>query len=96
MWTTRSGIEANSGMQLSGVSCTSATSCTVVGHQTEITGEVTTVAEYWNGTTWTRKTTPNEFGASSNQLASVSRSSVYTGVGSVTNSTGVWNLAERQ
>ncbi len=95
-WTAQ-GIESNGGMQLDGVSCTSSTACTAVGSLTETTsGNVVTVAERWNGIAWTRQTTPNELGANGNQLTAVSCSSVCTGVGGYTNSTGVWTLAEGQ
>ncbi|HEV2451668.1 MAG TPA: hypothetical protein VGS62_07060 [Streptosporangiaceae bacterium] len=47
--------------QLSGVSCTSDTSCTAVGNYepTPPNGSQLTLAEHWNGTTWTVQPTPN-------------------------------------
>lgn len=48
---------------LEGVSCTSATSCTAVGdyQSSNVTtfGALQTVAEVWDGTSWTLRTTPN-------------------------------------
>jgi hypothetical protein len=43
-----------------GVSCTSATACTAVGHYTDSNGSELTLAERWNGTTWTIQPTPGE------------------------------------
>jgi hypothetical protein len=43
-----------------GVSCTSATACTAVGHYTDSNGSELTLAERWNGTTWTIQRTPGE------------------------------------
>jgi hypothetical protein len=51
------------GSALNGVSCTSATSCTAVGdyQSSNITtfGAFQTVAEAWDGTSWTLRSTPN-------------------------------------
>src|SRR5579864_945137 len=44
--------------ELSGVACTSATSCTAVGSYTNGTGTRLTLAEHWNGTSWAIQTTP--------------------------------------
>ncbi len=55
--------------QLQGVSCTSATACTAVGFDgLNATGgneARSTLAERWNGTSWTVQPTPNTSGASS-------------------------------
>jgi hypothetical protein len=72
IWTTQGGLEPSEGIQLAGVSCTSATACTAVGSLTEGNGDVTTAAERWNGTKWSRQTTPNATGAPNNRLTSVS------------------------
>jgi hypothetical protein len=57
---------------LTGVSCTAAGVCTAVGYYT-VTGEPTqTLAEAWNGTTWTIQTTPNPAGVTTVQLNGVS------------------------
>jgi hypothetical protein len=47
------------GSSLSGVSCSSATSCTAVGTDTTSTGVTVTLAEHWNGTRWAVQPTPN-------------------------------------
>jgi hypothetical protein len=43
-----------------GVSCSSATACIAVGNYTDSNGSELTLAERWNGTTWTIQTTPGE------------------------------------
>jgi hypothetical protein len=52
-----------SGSYLATVSCTSASACTAVGEynvgQNPYTRSSFTFAEFWNGTTWTRQSTPN-------------------------------------
>ena len=57
--------------QLNGIWCVSAKACTAVG---DYQGTVTqsTLAESWNGTTWSIKSTPNQPGAPGNALNSVS------------------------
>jgi hypothetical protein len=50
------------------VSCTSATA----GHQETSTGTTETLAEVWNGISWTIQTTPNPSGATDNYLNGVS------------------------
>ncbi len=48
------------GTSLSGVSCISATDCTVVGsYATGLLYQGFTLAELWNGTSWTVESTPN-------------------------------------
>ncbi len=44
---------------LEGVSCTSASACTATGYYETSTGEQLTLAERWNGSTWTIETTPS-------------------------------------
>ncbi len=51
------------GSFLSGVSCTSATACTAVGNAAVEMLTVETLAEHWDGTSWTIETTPNASGA---------------------------------
>jgi hypothetical protein len=59
------------GGYLAGVSCSSATSCTAVGgYETVATGF--SLAEHWNGTSWSIETTPSPPGASSSELLGVS------------------------
>jgi hypothetical protein len=41
---------------LSGVSCSSTTSCTAVGVETAVTGHTTPFAEHWDGTGWKQQT----------------------------------------
>jgi sugar lactone lactonase YvrE len=83
--------------QLSGVSCTSATSCTAVGRYKLSSGGFLTLAEAWNGSEWTVQSTPNPSGATSAQLTSVSCSSASacTAVGSYVGSAGTASLVER-
>jgi hypothetical protein len=58
---------------LSGVSCTSADSCTAVG-QSQTNGQVfsSTLGEVWDGTGWTLRSTPNRPTAGHNVLSGVS------------------------
>src|SRR5215470_8213458 len=58
---------------LAAVSCTSAVACTAVGARTDSFGNPTaTLAERWNGTTWTIQPTPNPAGAPGTALFGVS------------------------
>jgi hypothetical protein len=55
----------------SGVSCTSTSACTAVGWS--LSGSTTTtLAERWNGTTWSIETTPNPASSTFSELLSVS------------------------
>src|SRR6266702_1955220 len=47
------------GATLSGVSCTSASACTAVGGSNAFTPNARTLAERWNGTSWSIQPTPN-------------------------------------
>jgi hypothetical protein len=49
----------DTGSQLTGVSCPTATSCTAIGNS----GLADTLAEGWNGSTWTMESTPDPNGA---------------------------------
>jgi hypothetical protein len=61
------------GASLDGISCSSVTSCTAVGSNTVGNGTHESLAEHWNGKTWTVQTTPPApSGAISPQLATVS------------------------
>jgi hypothetical protein len=74
------------------VSCAIATACSAVGQSGG------TLAEAWNGTTWTIQPTANPPAATSSRLNSVScaTSSACTAVGYYTNSAGNdLTLAER-
>ncbi len=62
---------------LQGVSCHSDVSCTATGHYVSSTGATVTLAEHWNGSTWTIQDTPNPAHAAGNsQLDSVSCASL--------------------
>jgi|SRR5665213_1027371 len=85
---------------LYGVSCSSATACTAVGSYKNSSGTLVTLAEVWNGTSWTMQTTPNPSGAIISDLNAVSCSSATactavgsSGIGSsqVTTLAEVWN-----
>jgi hypothetical protein len=59
--------------QLTGVSCTSAGSCTATGNYSANIPDVTvTLAESWNGTAWAIQPTPNPSGAVTSYLYAVS------------------------
>lgn len=64
-WTVQStpNPSATQGSQLTGVSCTSATSCTAVGwYQSSVIptfGDYQTLVEVWDGTAWTIEPSPN-------------------------------------
>jgi hypothetical protein len=57
---------------LDGVSCTSASACTATGWYGTSAGVRETLAERWNGTTWTVQSTPNPSDATSSILDGVS------------------------
>ena len=59
---------------LDGVSCPAATTCTAVGFYKGSSGDVS-LAEQWNGTEWSIKSTPNPSGGKEVHLADVSCSS---------------------
>ncbi len=69
---------------LNGVSCTSATACTAVGSYQTRSGKHVTLAERWNGSTWSRQPTPNPASPPRSALAAVSCTSATacTAVGS--------------
>jgi hypothetical protein len=84
--------------QLNGVSCTSASACTAVGYYYNTSGVYFTLAERWNGTSWTIQSTPNPAGSSKPELYGVSctSASACTAVGGYENSSGAnQTLAER-
>jgi hypothetical protein len=62
--------------ELTGVSCPSATACIAAGDYYNRSGTQVTLAERWNGTTWTLQPTPNPSGAKVSLLTEVSCSSV--------------------
>jgi hypothetical protein len=71
------------GILLSGVSCTSSSACTAVGNYNNASGTQVTLAERWNGTSWSVQTTPNPTGGTASVLSGVSctSSSACTAVG---------------
>ncbi len=82
---------------LSAVSCSSASACTAVGYYLTGTGATATLAERWNGTTWTIQTTPNPSGATASYLLGVSciSASACTATGFSTAGSTDQALAER-
>jgi hypothetical protein len=60
---------------LKGVSCVSAVACVAVGFSQNDVGATLTLAEAWNGTTWSIESTPNPAGTTNAQLNAVSCSS---------------------
>jgi len=74
---------------LSGVSCTAANACRAVGYSVSTSGGVyQSLAEAWNGSTWTVQTTPHPTGATSGTLSAIScpAANACTAVGNYTNS----------
>ena len=57
---------------LSDISCGSAAACTAVGYFTNRSGTGVTLAEAWDGTSWSTQSTPNPAGAQSSSLSGVS------------------------
>jgi hypothetical protein len=49
--------------ELHGVSCSTAVACTAVGSSSDSGGSALTLAERWNGSSWTIQTTPNPTGS---------------------------------
>jgi hypothetical protein len=88
------GTGANS---LDGVSCPSASSCTAVGSYETASGVAQTLAEAWDGTTWSIQTSPN-LTLGNNALVGVSclSASACTAAGDAYSSTGnQYTLIER-
>jgi hypothetical protein len=78
---------------LSATSCSSATACTALGHYADTNGNQVTLAEAWDGSSWTTRTTPNPSGATNSRLNAVSCTSA-TACIAVGSSNGA-TLAER-
>ena len=57
---------------LGGVSCTSSSGCTAVGNYTDSSGNELTLAERWDGASWSVQATPNPAGVGLNVLGGVS------------------------
>jgi hypothetical protein len=98
-WTLQSVPEPRShNSHLLGVSCSSGTACTAVGHYVNGAGTQMTLAERWNGRSWRMQYTPNPTGARSSELADVSCTSASTciAVGDYVNGSGTQlSLAEQ-
>jgi hypothetical protein len=76
---------------LNGVSCTSSTECTAVGHYVNSSGVRVTLAERWNGTEWSIQSTPNPSGAKESVLRgalSCTSATECTAAGNYTDSAG--------
>jgi hypothetical protein len=67
-------IAGSTGSGFAGVSCTSATACTAAGYDDTATGTYVTLAEAWDGSTWSVQDTPSPAGGN-NGLNAVSCSS---------------------
>jgi hypothetical protein len=83
---------------LVGVSCTSATACTAVGPTQPVNSGYVTLAERWDGSSWTIQSTPNPTGTMDSQLDAVScpSTTACTATGQYGNSSGIpLTLAER-
>jgi phosphodiesterase/alkaline phosphatase D-like protein len=98
-WTTQS-VPSPSGAKeatLQGVSCTSASSCMAVGSYRSEVGTLLSLAESWNGSSWSVSTTPNPSGGTGIELSSISctSSSACTAVGYYSVSGAVVPLVER-
>jgi hypothetical protein len=81
--------------QLSDLSCKSASACEAVGQFTS-GGATQTLAEAWNGSSWSIQSTPNASGQTSSQLAGIScvTASLCEAVGSSNTGTNFSTLAE--
>ncbi len=81
-----------------GVSCTSATACTMAGYYENASSVKLPFAESWNGTEWKLQSTPNPSGATVTEVHAVScsASNACTLTGAYKNSAAIWvTLAER-
>jgi hypothetical protein len=81
-----------------GVSCASASACTMAGYYENSSGTDTAFAEVWNGTEWTMQSVPGPSGSKKTRVSglSCSASTACTMVGEYENSSGVEvTLAER-
>ena len=84
--------------QLVSVACPSTTVCVANGTYANSAGTTVTLAERWNGTSWSVQATPNPSGATATVFYGIACASTTAcaGVGAYTNSSGVQvTLAER-
>ena len=83
---------------LSGVACPSSTVCTAVGYDVNSSGATVSLAERWNGSSWTVQATPNPGAARTTTLLAVAcpSTTVCTAVGKSVSGAGLTStLAER-
>jgi hypothetical protein len=74
-WTVENGQSPNDQAFLAGVACVSGSNCTAVGlynANSSDTGVNLSLAESWNGSSWTVESTPNPSGEEADNLLSVS------------------------
>jgi hypothetical protein len=74
-WTTQTSANPSgaNGAQLGGIACTSASSCQAVGQYADGSSVLHSLAESWNGSTWTVQTVPDPGGGATDpQLFDVS------------------------
>jgi hypothetical protein len=101
-WTVQSTPTPSGAMAsyLDGVSCTSTSACTAVGHYVSSAGASVPLAERWNGTSWAVQATPNQSGATATFLDAVSCASAsactaigyyLTGAGAFQTLAEAWN-----
>ncbi len=81
---------------LSAISCSAATACMAVGSYSPDGSTLLTLAESWNGTSWSLQPTPNPAGATFNRLSGVAcfTATACTAVGTYYNGSKYLTLAE--
>jgi hypothetical protein len=102
-WSSQTGVnQAGATLsELQGVACTSGTSCNAVGDYLDATGVGHSLAQIWNGTTWTLKTVPDPAGGTDAALSDISCYTSpsagcaavggYSGVGNIEPMAASWN-----
>jgi hypothetical protein len=86
--TTPTPVQAT-GSFLFGVSCTAPTGCTATGYSTDTFGDQSTLAERWNGTSWTIQATPSPSGRDILFGVSCTSATACTAVGTSQNALGL-------
>jgi hypothetical protein len=97
-WTRRSAPtpSGSTNGSLNGVSCTSTAACTAVGTSTTSNGDQRTLAERWNGSSWSIKSSPNPTGSSVLSGVSCTSATACVAVGNTVDVSGTeLTLAER-
>ena len=96
-WALLSSPDPSGGSQgsLQAVSCSATTACTATGYYST-GGAVVSLAERWDGTSWTQQSTPNPAGAVNTGLGGVScpAANLCVAVGGATTQTATSDLAE--